>query len=61
VLQGIETQIAKANTNKENMIRHRQRMEQEVSWFSQGFLPAGAFERPFPLRKKYVLKRFSKK
>ncbi|KAL4221022.1 COP9 signalosome complex subunit 7b [Mactra antiquata] len=31
VLQGIETQITKANQNKENNIRQKQKMEQEVT------------------------------
>ena len=31
VLQGIETQITKANQNKESSIRQRTRMEQEVT------------------------------
>ncbi|XP_052759993.1 COP9 signalosome complex subunit 7a-like [Mya arenaria] len=31
VLQGIETQITKANTNKENVLRQKQRMETEIT------------------------------
>lgn len=33
VLQGIEMQITKANVNKENNLRQKQKMEQEVFCF----------------------------
>ena len=36
VLQGIETQITKANQNKDNNMRQKQKMEQEVRTRFQG-------------------------